>query len=95
MENPVKRTATAYLSEIFGLQRQTPQTASHPVVEKPVSDEDQFKLIVEGVDERFEHDGRRPLQCFTRCRFRFISNSSEMFGIFRELQIRPTRCGTP
>jgi hypothetical protein len=64
--------------------------------QEPMSDEDQFELIVEGVDEQFEHDGRRLSSASpSRCSFGFISNSSEELGIFRELQIRPTRCGTP
>jgi hypothetical protein len=33
--------------------------------EEPISDEAQFELVIEGVDEQFEYDGRRPLQCFT------------------------------
>jgi hypothetical protein len=33
--------------------------------EKLISEEAQFELVVEGVDEQFQHDGRRPLQCFT------------------------------
>jgi|GEM_PF-6511778 len=33
--------------------------------EQVISEEAQFELVVEGVDEQFEYDGRRPLQCFT------------------------------
>jgi hypothetical protein len=33
--------------------------------EQPLSEEVQFELVVEGVDEQFEYDVRRPLQCFT------------------------------